>query len=160
MCLAGMTKPFRQMLQQVELPMKDGTTESWQMLNIASLVEYYCATCPLYRQMMERALARHSMPFHVIIYEDEVVAGNIVLQRYAVHMWYAAFLEFGLNTRHEYGWLCFAAMKRTTVPKVLGQFGGVSKALYKALVDTRHPSLVHGHAVETTHGHVLLLTKI
>ena len=60
----------------VELPLKDGGTFFWKVLDLAALVQYYATNSELYRTFLRHAVTNYTLPFNALIHEDEVTPGN------------------------------------------------------------------------------------
>ena len=130
-----MKKPLLEMQMTVELPLNDGGTFGWKVLDLAQLVQYYATHSGLYRRFLRHAVTNYTPPYRAIIHEDEVTPGNLVMNRRKVHGWYFSLEEFGLYIRREDSWMMFASLQSDFVSsKVLGGFSCVVAALYRAMV--------------------------
>ena len=130
-----MKKPLLEMQMTVELPLKDGGTFGWKVLDLAQLVQHYATHSGLYRTFLRHAVTRYTPPYRAMIHEDEVTPGNLVMNRRKVHGWYFSLEEFGLYIRREDGWIMFGSLQSDFVAsKVLGGFSCVVAALYRALI--------------------------
>ena len=152
-----MKKPLMELSVSVQLPLVGGGTFSWKILDLAALVQYYAANSPLYRSFLQHAYANHGLPFSLIIHEDEVTPGNIMVNRRKVHGWYCSFKEFGLHVRNENAWLHFASLQSDFVCRIDGGFSCVTKCLYQSIVQ-RSSILKAGVAVDIGGEHRLPLS--
>ena len=154
-----MKKPLLDLAISVKLPLKNGTVFNWQVLDLASLIQYYCARLDLYRLFMRHAFEGYKLPFHAQIHEDEITPGNIMVNRRKTHAWYVGFREFGLHIRNENAWLCFATLQSNFVSRVQGGFSCVTRCLYQSLLEhVQTNSLLRaGIAVNIGGEHRLLL---
>ena len=105
-----MKKPFLEMQMTVELPLKDGGTFGWKVLDLAALVQYYATNSELYRTFLRHAVTKYTLPFKALIHEDEVNPGNLAMMRRKVHGWYFSLEEFGLYIRSESAYILFASL--------------------------------------------------
>lgn len=134
-CKKGMKKPLMEMQMTIELPLKDGGTFGWKVLDLAQLVQYYATHSGLYRTFLRHAVTKYTLPCKALIHEDEVTPGNMIMSRRKVHGWYFSLEEFGLYIRREDSWILFGSLQSDFVSsKVLGGFSCVVAALYKGLI--------------------------
>ena len=152
-----MKKPLLELQMTVELPLKDGGTFGWKVLDLAALVQYYATNSEKYRTFLKHAVSNYTLPFNAIIHEDEVTPGNVMMNRRKVHGWYFSLEQFGLYIRSESAWVLFASLQSDFVPKVDGGFSCVVAALYRALV-FRTQLFTAGIAVDVGGEHRLSLT--
>jgi hypothetical protein len=140
---------------KVSLPLKDGNSFSWGMLDAAGLFQHYCRCSSAYRVFAKHALEKHHGKWHLILYEDEVQPGNAFLGRRKVHAWYFSFREFDMHVRDENAWICFAVLQSSIVPKVRGEFSCVSKIVAECLFTRKLPNFASGIAVELPEPHLV-----
>ena len=137
-------------LQPLDLPLKSGQTYSWGILDLAKLLQYYCKHCDFYREMVAYALDRTpaGVPLRLVLYEDEIIPGNIILGKRKMHAWYFTLREFDGFVRSEHGWICFALLQSSIVPLVEGEFSCVSRLINESICTMSTPSICqHGITV-------------
>lgn len=140
----------------ITLPLKNGKTYNWGILDAAGLMQHYCATSTAYREMVKYAVQKYpSRKLNLVLYEDGVQPGNVFSGKRKLHAWYFTFREFDLHVRDENAWICFALLQDSIVPRVRDEFSNVSKMLISTLFDNSLTNFATGVLVQIPEPHLI-----
>lgn len=126
--------------ESLELPLSGGGVYRWPTMNFQRMLQQLCEKCEGMRSVMLDGLARrpgdHQHPWHIALYADEVVPGNVLSpdNRRKVMAFYATFRELGWAVTHEQYWLPLAVLRREVASQVLGGWSAVVRALLRPLL--------------------------
>ena len=132
----------------LRLPLARGRDFAWPVSNLPKLVQQYSVQCPGFLSVLAESLKRHPAgsqhPWHLVLYLDEVVPGNVLSPDNArkVMAVYLAFREFDEALFIDDMWLPLAVIRRVVVEKVVGGWSAVVAALLSSI---RIPSWRHRH---------------
>jgi hypothetical protein len=125
---------FLKMSVDASLPLITGGAHKWSFCSIAKLVQRYADSSAAYKDALLEAMEEYNQKLTLIIYEDEIVPGNVLMQKRKVHCWYFTFKELGLRLRSEYYWIPFAALFSQSAQKVSGGVSCVTKVIMQTLL--------------------------
>ena len=124
----------------LRLPLAGGGDFAWPVSNLPKLVQQYSVQCPGFLRVLAESLKRHPAgprhPWHLVLYLDEVVPGNVLSPDNArkVMAFYLAFREFDEALFMEDMWLPLAVIRRVVVEKVVGGWSAVVAALLSSIL--------------------------
>ena len=123
----------------IELPLAGGGTWPWKLASPAELLRQCVESCPGYREMVTRALAKHpnnfQNPWRVVLYVDEITPGSVLRpdNKRKISAFYMSFLEFGQQLRFEDAWLTVALIRSSVLHDhhILGGMANVCRLLLR-----------------------------
>ena len=133
---------FRDAMVEIRLPLKsEPFFFSWWVMKPAKLMQLFIQHNEYYRNLVTEAGSHKPSnpmnPWRLIVYNDEVTAGNIMKadNKRKATAFYFAFHEFGLSLRDEDAWLCNAVIPYDKVKLVEGGLSCVLKHFLKEMFE-------------------------
>ena len=115
----GIMAIFAQVAVLVELPRHvPGQSFKWEFASFQKLLAFYCAECPMFREMVARLHVHNpcspDQPWSLILYCDDTTPGNPLrldqLKKYMAV--YCTFKDWGsIMLRHDAMWLPIAVLR-------------------------------------------------
>ena len=138
----GIMAIFAKVAVSVELPRHvPGESFKWEFASFQQLLAFYCAECPMFREMVAR-LHVHSpcspdQPWSLILYCDETTPGNPLrldqLKKYMAT--YCTFKDWGsIMLRHDAMWLPIAVLRTKEIKKIRGGWPTALRQLLRHLL--------------------------
>ena len=120
--------PYGPVVQDIPLEMNDGSTYKWEFCHPFAFIYYLTLKCSQFADMMARALATSAGILSLVLYGDEFTPGNALRHDSGrqVFSFYYAFLEWPTWILHKSdAWLCFGALRTSTIENVKGGISAV-----------------------------------
>ena len=141
--------PYGCVIRTVDIGKNDrGVAVAFWYADPRSNLYYMIRSCDRLRAFILRTLELHpcspTTPWTVILYDDEIVAGNVLLRHNPRKSWayYYSFLEFGAAAlSSEFLWFTLTVSKSDTVTSIVGHGRGM---LFKEMALTLSPFRVEG----------------
>jgi hypothetical protein len=145
---------FKDLIVEIKLPISsEPGFFTWSVLNPMKLMQLFVQKNKYYRSLVDQAASAHrpdpSNRWNLIMYNDEVAAGNILKadNKRKATCFYFAFKEYGLSLRSENSWLCTAVIPHDKVKLCIGGLSCVLKHLVRLFLSEECDSFLNGFTV-------------
>ena len=105
---------YREVSTTIELPTQT-VPFCWQIPRSSKLLGFYVDKCPGFKDLVSATLLTHPLPWHVVLYVDELVPGNVLRPDNSrkSYIWYWSFMEFESHLRQEFVWLVAGVLRHS-----------------------------------------------
>ena len=117
----------------LQLQLNAGRLFQWKVMAPDKQLQQFVERSPAFEQLVREAVHRHGNTLSLILYHDEITAGNALRadNRRKIVAVYWSFREFGLALRSELAWMPVACIRHTKVQEVTGGLSAVVAALMR-----------------------------
>ena len=141
---ASLSRMYTALWQEVghtiALTKEGGGQFDWDIVSFPKLLKHMvaesCAFCSLLRQLYQRSPCTASSPYHLVVYGDEAVPGNVLRldNKRKMSCLYFAIQELGPDyLKHECLWMPIAVLRSSVSKQVSGGISACLKSLFRHL---------------------------
>jgi hypothetical protein len=115
--------PYGCVVQQVGVPLVDGTTFAWDIINSFAFMYYLTSLCVPFARIMHDSLRAAGGQLQLVLYGDELTPGNVLRPdkgRQALCFYYTFIQWPTWLLPFKDGWLALGALQTKTLAKVDG----------------------------------------
>lgn len=132
--------PYGPLKASIQVEALDGSVKTFPALNVKSYLAALFSESPSFKEVLRRTMASYpcsfSKPWGLILYMDEVNAGNVLAARATRKTWaiYSSILEFSLDElSQELSWFPVMHLRSSEVEKLQGGISQVFAAVIKSI---------------------------
>ena len=118
---------------QVQLRQDDGKKHTVTIASPDNVLQHFAEKSAAFGELVSDRLGRHSCPFRLILYHDEVTPGNVLRpdNKCKFSAVYMSFMEMGHHLRNELAWLPVAVVRHGLATSTHGGLSGCLLEIFR-----------------------------